>query len=104
VQARAQVHHHQVADCDRDVRQRSEDDVLSLRVSGGKMATSIIFFAPAWFIGGFRDVFPYCEIDPVHKVIRYRSSADDEWRVYVPNTAEIVRAKASFARAGRAAQ
>ena len=78
--------------------------ILPLRVSGVKMATSIIFFAPALFIGGFRDVFPHYEIDPVAKVIRYRSSANEEWRVYVPNTAEIERAKASFAKAGRLAQ
>ena len=78
--------------------------ILPLRVSGGKMATSIIFFAPALFIGGFRDVFPHYEIDPVEQVIRYRSNASEEWRVYVPNSAEIERAKASFAEAGRIAR
>lgn len=78
--------------------------ILPLRVNGGKMATSILFFAPALFIGGFRDVFPQYEIDPVAKVIRYRSGADEEWRVYVPSTAEIERARASFATAGRLAK
>jgi hypothetical protein len=77
--------------------------ILPLRVSGGKMATSILLFAPALLIGGFRDVFPYYEIDPVAKVIRYRSGPDEEWRVYVPGTAEIERAKAAFAAAGRGA-
>jgi hypothetical protein len=74
--------------------------ILPLRVSGGKMAVSIMFFAPALLIGGFRDVFPFYEIDPVARVIRYRSSASEEWRVYTPTSAEMERAEQAFAGSG----
>jgi hypothetical protein len=74
--------------------------ILPLRVSGGKMAVSILFFAPGLFIGGFRDVFPHYEIDPVARVIRYRSSASEEWRVYTPTSAEMQRGEQSFANSG----
>lgn len=73
--------------------------ILPLSVNGGKMAASILLFAPALFIGGFRDVFPYYEIDPVDQVIRYRNTPDEEWRIYVPSGAEKERAKNSFAEA-----
>jgi hypothetical protein len=74
--------------------------ILPLSVNGGKMAVSILFFAPALFIGGFRDVFPHYEIDPVANVIRYRSKADEPWSIYTPSSAESDRAEASFQRAG----
>lgn len=34
------------------------------------MAVSILFFAPGLLIGGFRDVFPHYEVDPVVRAIR----------------------------------
>lgn len=71
--------------------------ILPLRVNGGKMATSILFFAPALFIGGFRDVFAFYEIDPVERVIRYKSKESDPWQIYVPNAEEIERGRQSFA-------
>lgn len=74
--------------------------ILPLSVDGGKIATSILFFAPALF-GGFRDVFEFYRIDPVEKVIRYRKKRDEEWRVYVPTQAEMERARDSFARQNR---
>jgi hypothetical protein len=74
--------------------------ILPLRVNGGKMAGSILFFAPALFIGGFRDVFPYYEIDPAARVIRYKSKANEEWRIYTPTTAEMERAQQSFEKRG----
>jgi len=49
-------------------------------------------------IGGFRDVFPQDEIDPTARVIRYRNKPADEWRTYVPISAEIDRAKEAFER------
>jgi hypothetical protein len=70
--------------------------ILPLRVSGGKMAVSILFFAPGLFLGGFRDVFPHYEIDPVARVIRYRSSSSEEWRVYTPTSAEMQRGEQAF--------
>ena len=42
--------------------------ILPLRVSGGKMAASILFFAPALFIGGFRDPYGYYEFDPTKNI------------------------------------
>ncbi len=74
--------------------------ILPLRVNGGKMAVSIMFFAPALLIGGFRDVFPYYEIDPVARVIRYRSSSSEEWRIYTPTSAKMERAERAFATSG----
>lgn len=78
---------------------REMHGILPLSVNGGKMAASILLFAPALFIGGFRDVFPYYEIDPVEQVIRYRNTPDEEWRIYVPSSAEKDRARNSFAEA-----
>ena len=41
--------------------------LLPLKVNGGTMAMSILFFAPALFIGGFRDVFPFYALrQPAH--------------------------------------
>ncbi len=72
--------------------------ILPLRVSGGKMAGSILFFAPALFIGGFRDVFPYYEIDADAGVVRYRSKDEKNWRIYTPTEAEQARAREWFER------
>jgi hypothetical protein len=70
--------------------------LLPLRVSGGKMTGSILLFAPALFIGGFRDAFPFYQIDPEAGELRYKRNAEDEWRAYKPSTAESERAKAHF--------
>ena len=72
--------------------------ILPLRVNGGKMAASIMFFAPALFLGGFRDVFPYYQFDVEDGVLRYKTEANDEWRLYQPTTAEQERARAYFQR------
>ena len=74
--------------------------ILPLHVSGGKMAASILFFAPALFIGGFRDVMPYYQFDPEANELHYRSSDKEEWRLYKPLNAEADRAKAFFAAHG----
>jgi hypothetical protein len=74
--------------------------ILPLHVSGGKMAASILFFAPALFIGGFRDVMPYYQFDPDANELHYRSSDKEEWRLYKPLNAEAERAKAFFATHG----
>lgn len=74
--------------------------ILPLHVSGGKMAGSILFFAPALFIGGFRDVLPFYQFDPEANELHYRSSDKEEWRLYKPLNAESARAKAFFAANG----
>lgn len=74
--------------------------ILPLHVSGGKMAGSILFFAPALFIGGFRDVMPFYQFDPDANELHYRSSDKEEWRLYKPLNAEAERAKNFFASHG----
>jgi hypothetical protein len=76
--------------------------ILPLHVSGGKMAGSILFFAPALFIGGFRDVMPFYQFDPDANELRYRSSETEEWHLYKsPKVeAEAERAKTFFAAHG----
>lgn len=74
--------------------------ILPLHVSGGKMAASILFFAPALFIGGFRDVMPFYQFNPGTNELRYRSSEKEEWRLYKPLTAEAERARKFFAANG----
>lgn len=75
--------------------------ILPLNVNGAAMAASILFFAPALFIGGFRDVFPLYQMDPEAGLLRYKRSAEDDWRVYNPTRAESQRAKTSFDSAGK---
>lgn len=70
--------------------------ILPLRVNGGHMATSILFFAPALFMGGFRDVFPFYQVDPDAGVLRYKSKEPEDWRTYKPTQAEVDRAKRYF--------
>jgi hypothetical protein len=70
--------------------------ILPLSVNGGKMAVSILFFAPTLFIGGFRDVFPFYQLDPDAGLLRYKSGEREDWRVYQPTTAESNRAKLHF--------
>jgi hypothetical protein len=70
--------------------------ILPLRVNGGTMATSILFFAPALFIGGFRDVFPFYQVDPDGGVLRYKVKENQDWRQYKPTQAEIDRSKHYF--------
>jgi hypothetical protein len=74
--------------------------ILPLHVSGSKMAGSILFFAPALFIGGFRDVMPFYQFDPDANELHYRSSDKEEWRLYKPLNAEAERAKNFFAAHG----
>jgi hypothetical protein len=71
--------------------------ILPLRVNGGHMATSIVLFAPALFIGGFRDAFPAYQVDVDAGVLRYKGKLTDlQWREYRPSSAESSRAKAVF--------
>ena len=70
--------------------------ILPLHVSGTKLAASIMFFAPALFIGGFRDVMPFYQFDPDANELRYRSAPTDEWRVFKPLMIESARAKSFF--------
>jgi hypothetical protein len=71
--------------------------ILPLHVNGGTMAASILFFAPALFIGGFRDTYPFYEFDPDAGVLRYKTREQDEWRSYKPLQVESERAKGYFA-------
>lgn len=75
--------------------------ILPLSVSGSKMAVSILLFAPALFIGGFRDVFPFYQMDPEAGLLRYKSQEGEDWRLYKPTSAESNRAKAHFEGAGK---
>ena len=70
--------------------------LLPLNVSGGKMAASIIFFAPALLIGGFRDVLPFYQVDVENQVLRFKRNAGDPWLQYQPRGVESDRAKAHF--------
>ena len=74
--------------------------ILPLKVNGGTMAASILFFAPALFIGGFRDVMPFYQFDPDANELHYRSTEKEEWRLYKPLNAEAERARAFFAAHG----
>jgi hypothetical protein len=71
-------------------------ELLPLKVNGGTMAASILFFAPALFIGGFRDVFPFYQVDPEKNVLRYKMAEKEEWRQYQPLVAEAKRSKEYF--------
>ena len=71
--------------------------ILPLKVNGGHMALSIVFFAPALAIGGFRDAFPAYQVDADAGVLRVKVNRKDmEWREYRPSSAESARAKAYF--------
>jgi len=70
--------------------------LLPLRVNGGTMAMSILFFAPALAIGGFRDTFAYYEVDVDKNVLRYKSKPQEAWRTYNPLDVEAERSRAAF--------
>jgi hypothetical protein len=70
--------------------------LLPLRVNGGTMAGSIMFFAPALFIGGFRDAYPFYRFDPDAGVMYFKRKEGDEWRLNKPTIAESERAKNFF--------
>jgi hypothetical protein len=70
--------------------------ILPLRINATTMTTSILFFAPALFIGGFRDVFPFYQLDPEAGLLRYKIKDGDDWRLYKPTSAESNRAKLYF--------
>jgi hypothetical protein len=70
--------------------------ILPLKVNGGKIVASILFFAPALVIGGFRDAYAYYEIDANAKALRFRNKEEEDWYTYVPTKSESERAKAYF--------
>jgi len=70
--------------------------LLPLSVNGGKMTMSILFFAPALFIGGFRDVLPFYQVDVEKQTLRFKRNAGDPWSEYLPLAAERERSKAYF--------
>lgn len=70
--------------------------LLPLHVNGGTMAGSIMFFAPALFIGGFRDAYPFYQFDPEGGLLRFKMKDGDEWRLFKPSEAEAERARAFF--------
>jgi hypothetical protein len=78
--------------------------ILPLKVNGGTMAVSILLFAPAMLIGGFRDVFGFYQMDPDAGVLRYKSKDGEEWRLYQPTSAESNRAKTYFDAEGTLAK
>ena len=71
--------------------------ILPLRVNGGQMAASIAFFAPALFIGGFREAYALYPFDPDAGVVRFKLNESESWRTYVPVLAESERARNAFA-------
>jgi hypothetical protein len=70
--------------------------VLPLRVNGGRMALSIIFFAPALVLGGFRDSYAVYQVDLNAGVLRFKTAKAKDWHLYKPTDAESARAKAYF--------
>ena len=70
--------------------------LLPLNVNGGTMAASIILFAPALFIGGFRDVLPFYQVDVEKQVLRYKRKDGDPWSEYQPRGVESAKAKEYF--------
>ncbi|MDK2126532.1 hypothetical protein [Parachitinimonas caeni] len=70
--------------------------LLPLRVNGGTMTTSILFFAPALFIGGFRDAYAFYQVDPEAGTLSYKNREKDSWHTYKPSAAESERAKQYF--------
>jgi hypothetical protein len=70
--------------------------LLPLNVNVGTIVVSILFFAPALFIGGFRDGFPFYQADPANNVLRFKMKETDEWRQYQPLEAEGMRSKDYF--------
>jgi hypothetical protein len=73
--------------------------LLPLHINGGSMTGSILLFAPALFIGGFRDAFPFYQLDPDAGLIRFKMKEEDEWRLSKPTTVESERAKTFFDKA-----
>lgn len=70
--------------------------ILPLKVNAGKIVMSILFFAPALFIGGFRDPYGFYEYDPEAKSLRYKFAEADDWYTYIPTKSESDRAKNYF--------
>lgn len=70
--------------------------LLPLHINGQTMTMSILFFAPALAIGGFRDTLPFYQVDPANNVLMFKSKEADEWRKYQPLEVETARAKAYF--------
>ena len=70
--------------------------LLPLRVNGGRMAGSILLFAPTLFIAGFRDPFGFYQVDLNAGLLNFKMKETDEWRAYRPTVAESERAKAYF--------
>jgi hypothetical protein len=61
-----------------------------------------MFFAPALFIGGFRDSLAAYRFDPKAGTLEYKRKLKDEWKLYRPTQAESARAEMYFQNAGRA--
>ena len=70
--------------------------ILPLRLNGGRMAMSILFFAPALPLGGFRDAHPNYLFDLERGEIRYQAEGSPDWRIHKVSGAESARAKAFF--------
>jgi hypothetical protein len=70
--------------------------ILPLKVNGGKIVASIMFFAPALFIGGFRDPYTFYEVDADAKALRFRNKEEEDWYTYIPTKGESERAKNYF--------
>lgn len=70
--------------------------ILPLRVNATTLTTSIMFFAPALFIGGFRDAFPFYQFDLQAGLVRFKLNEGDGWREYRPLGGESDRAKLYF--------
>ena len=74
--------------------------ILPLRVNATSLTTSIMFFAPALFIGGFRDAFPFYQFDLEAGLVRFKLNEGDTWREYRPFAVEADRARMHFSGAG----
>lgn len=70
--------------------------ILPLKVNGGRMAVSILFFAPALAMGGFRDAYANYKFDLDRGEVLYQATDGGDWRVYRASAAEVNRAKLRF--------
>ncbi|HEY4081800.1 MAG TPA: hypothetical protein VGM81_13995 [Burkholderiaceae bacterium] len=70
--------------------------ILPMRVNGKTMTLSILFFAPALALGGFRDPYALYEFDPDKNQVRYKNKAGDNWVTFEPTEEQSHRAMASF--------
>lgn len=70
--------------------------ILPLKVNGGRMAVSILFFAPALAMGGFRDAYANYKFDVERGEVLFQTGEGRDWRVHRVSEQESIRARARF--------